>query len=101
MSQIDQKKSRIPDFASREEEVQFEETHERTEAWNEFEVAGAKEATVNKNLTTGITVRLTPTMLGRLRKQAEAMGIGPSTLARMWILQHLQDNNPETANAGS
>ena len=99
MTQVDQKNSDIPNFASREAE--FRETHEYTDEWNEFEVAGAKDVAVNKNLTTGITVRLTPTMLGRLREHAEAMGIGPSTLARMWILRHLQDNEPDTANAGS
>lgn len=98
MTQTEQKKSRIPEFASREEEAEFWDTHDFTDYWDEFEVVDAKDVAVNKNLSTGITVRLTPSMLGRLRKQAEGMGIGPSTLARMWIVKHLKESDKKTTN---
>ena len=39
----------------------------------------------------GLTVKLSEETIGQLRTLAEAQGIGPSTLARMWILERLQE----------
>ncbi len=37
-----------------------------------------------------MAVRLEPETFAALEKRARALGIGPSTLTRMWILEHLQ-----------
>lgn len=79
--------SRIPEFASREEEAQFWDTHDIADFQDEIRPVRARFA---KNLSEGITIRLDPDTLNSLREQAKAKGIGPTTLARMWILEHLR-----------
>lgn len=83
-----QQKSRIPEFTTREEEAKFWDTHNITDYWDEFKPVGVRFA---KNLSKGITIRLNPETLAELRARAKAKGIGPTTLARMWILEHLRE----------
>lgn len=80
-------KSRIPEFKSREEEARWFDTHDMADYQNEFKTIKAKFA---KNLSEGITIRLDPTTLTKLRSKAHKKGVGPTTLARMWILENLQ-----------
>jgi predicted DNA binding CopG/RHH family protein len=82
-----QKANRIPQFASREEEAAFWDTHDFTDYQDELRPVQVRFA---KNLSQGITVRLDPDSLQQLRAQAHEKGIGPSTLARMWILERLR-----------
>ena len=79
--------SRIPEFASREEEAAFWDTHDIADYQDELKPVRARFA---KNLSEGITIRLDPETLAELRARAKEQGIGPTTLARMWILQHLR-----------
>jgi len=88
-------KSRIPDFASREEEAEFWDTHDITDYLDELKPARVRFA---KNLSEGITIRLDPQTLAELRSQAHQKGVGPTTLARMWILEHLQQKARASAN---
>lgn len=79
-------KSRIPAFATRQQEAEFWDTHDVTEYLDELRPRRVRSA---RNLSRPLTIRLAPDTLQRLRVQAEEKGIGPSTLARMWILEHL------------
>ena len=79
--------TRIPEFASREEEAQWWDTHDITDYLDELRPARARFA---KNLSEGITIRLDPETLSELRSRAQEKGIGPTTLARMWILEPLR-----------
>lgn len=81
-------KSRIPEFASREEEAEWWDTHNITEYLDELKPVKVRFA---KNLSQGITIRLDPSTLAELRTLAHEKGIGPTTLARMWILEHLRE----------
>ena len=81
------KRSRIPRFRSEAEEARFWDTHDTTEFEGEFKPAKVRFA---KNLSEGITVRLDPDTLTTLRERAREKGVGPTTLARMWILEHLR-----------
>ncbi len=82
-------KSRIPTFQSIEEEAAFWDTHSSEEFADEltpvedvkFVKAGAKRA---------LTVRFDEDTFEELSREAREKGIGPSTLARMLILEHLQ-----------
>lgn len=85
------KKRRIPEFATREEEAAFWDTHDVSDYWDDFKPARARFA---KQLSEGITIRLDPETLARLRSLASEMGIGPTTLARIWILEHLRQMPP-------
>ena len=79
--------SLIPEFGSIEEEAEFWDTHDTTDFEDEFKPVKVRFA---KNLSEGITVRLDAETLAELRSQAHEKGIGPTTLARMWILEHLR-----------
>jgi hypothetical protein len=80
-------RSRIPRFKSREEEAQFWETHSTTEFEDEFEEVKLKVA---RPLGHILAVRLDARTIDRLAEAGRAKGLGPSTLARMWLLERLE-----------
>lgn len=82
-------KSRIPKFNSYEEEAAWWETHNLADYQDEFETVKVKFA---RNLSEGITIRLDQPTLNKLRKLAHEKGIGPTTLARMWILEQMKQS---------
>src|SRR6266700_1728199 len=81
------KERAIPKFASLEEEANFWDTHDMSDSWDTFEPVKLKVA---KKLSRGITIRFDEETLRELREYAHERGIGPTTLARMWILERLQ-----------
>lgn len=83
-----QSERRTPDFKSRQEMAAFWDTHDFTHYLDELKPVKVRFA---KNLSEGITIRLDSLTLKALREQAKEKGIGPSTLARMWVLEHLRD----------
>ncbi len=83
----EKEKPRIPESASIQEEAEFWDKHDTTEYEDEFKPVKVKFA---KNLSQGITVRLDASTLTELRTLAREKGIGPTTLARMWIIEHLR-----------
>ena len=83
-----EKKSRIPTFTTHEEEAAFWDTHEITEFLDELTPVKVRFA---KNLSEGITIRFDPGTLEKLRVEAHKRGVGPTTLARMWIMEHLRN----------
>jgi hypothetical protein len=48
------------------------------------------DAKFAKNLSHGLTIRLDPETLAKVRALARKKGIGPTTLIRMWILEDLE-----------
>ncbi len=89
MTQIErQRKSRIPGFASREEEAEWFDTHDMADYQDEFKTVRARFA---RKLSEGLNIRLDNDTLDTLRSRAREKGIGPTTLARMWILENLQE----------
>ncbi|MBI4491964.1 MAG: hypothetical protein HY690_04140 [Chloroflexi bacterium] len=95
MTQQEHQTSRIPDFASREEEAAWFDTHDLADYQDEFKTVRARFA---RHLSEGITVRLDPETVAELRARAREKGLGPTTLIRMWILEHLQgsDQHPSS-----
>lgn len=86
-------KSRIPTFQSVEEEATFWDTHDSTAFENEWEDVTGKVKFVPARTKKGITVRLEDETLAKLKDEAKEKGIGPSTLARMWILERLKETH--------
>jgi hypothetical protein len=78
---------RIPAFNTIEEEAAFWDTHDTTEFPDEFEPV---ELTVGSDLAEKLTLRLDKTDRAALARRARQLGIGPSTLARMWIKKQLR-----------
>jgi hypothetical protein len=85
-----ERNKRVPEFATHEEAAKWFDSHDMGDYLDEFEVVDSSRVHVEPNLSHGITVRLTPELLNDLRTKAKAKGIGPSTLARMWIIEHLR-----------
>lgn len=61
---------------------------EQGDAWDESEEVVRVE--VKKPLDKVIPIRLAADKWEALRKEASELGIGPTTLARMWILERLR-----------
>jgi predicted DNA binding CopG/RHH family protein len=100
MTQIDQK-SRIPEFASREEEAEWFDTHDMADYQDEFKTVKVRFA---KNLSEGLNIRLDRDTLLKLREIAHAKGVGPTTLARMWLMERLAEttvSQPHTSKSTS
>ncbi|MDQ3693356.1 MAG: BrnA antitoxin family protein [Chloroflexota bacterium] len=76
---------RIPSFNNVEEEAAFWDTHDVTDFLEE-----AQSIKVVRGLGNRLTVRLDPADREALEHLAEAKGVGPSTLVRMWVKDHLQ-----------
>ncbi|MBM3142127.1 MAG: hypothetical protein FJ005_03620 [Chloroflexi bacterium] len=61
---------------------------EQGNAWDESDEVVQVE--VKKPLDKVIPVRLSADKWEEIRREAEELGVGPTTLARMWILERLR-----------
>ena len=77
---------RIPAFASVEGEAAFWDTHDFTDFLAE---STPVQITVGQELAERLTVRLDQADRQELMRRARAKGVGPSTLARMWLRERL------------
>lgn len=87
--------SRIPTFATREEEAAWWESHDLADLQDEFRTVRAR---FSRNLSEGITIRLQPDTLAPLRGLAHERGLGPTTLVRMWVLERLREESRRDAS---
>ena len=76
----------VPPFATIEEEAEFWDTHSAVDHIDEGTIVGFHRARKSGSLT----IRFKPEDIQLLREKANHVGIGPTTLARMWILEHLR-----------
>jgi hypothetical protein len=88
-------KEPIPEFRSREEEARFWDTHDMADYWDDFKPVKVRFA---KNLSEGLHIRLDPQTMNQLRSEAADKGVGPTTLARMWIKERLQGKRVDSAD---
>lgn len=78
-------KSKLPSFKSHDEEAAWFEAH-MAEHWDAAKPVDVRFA---KNLSTGLNVRFDPDSLSKIRTIAKEKGIGPTTLVRIWVMEHL------------
>ena len=78
---------RIPSFANIEEEAAFWDTHDFTDF---LEESTPVHVTVGPELAAKLTLRLDRADRQQLAKVAREKGVGPSTLARMWLKERLR-----------
>lgn len=93
-TKLNQPTSKIPDFGSREEEAAFWDTHDFTEFLDETRPVKLR---IGKQLSEGLTVRLNHQDRQELERRAGELGIGPSTLVRMWIQERLRGTQSPTS----
>lgn len=78
----------VPEFADLQQAAEFWDTHsplDFPEHFEEVDIADNRPARKR-----GITIKLEERTIDQLTSIAREQGIGPSTLARMWILDHLR-----------
>jgi hypothetical protein len=90
---------RVPTFATEQEAAAFWDSHSPLDFPDDFEEAEISIARSTRKR--GLTVKLDQATIDRLTMIAERKGVGPSTLARMWILEHLETLPPEPASRTS
>lgn len=73
--------------ATRSEVAKFWDTHSFVDYLDELKPAHVRFA---RSLSDGITIRFDPKTLEKLRRYAQQKGLGPTTLARMWVMERLQ-----------
>lgn len=81
-----EEKKKIPRFRSEEEEAEFWDTHSPLDFPDEIRQV---EMRVRKTLKGVLSIRLGHKHLEELRELAEQYGVGPTTLARMFIVSSL------------
>jgi hypothetical protein len=78
----------VPAFRDEAEAAEFWDTHsplDYPETFRETDVRFDRPA-----VKRGLTIKLSEETIAKLRALAHDRGIGPTTLARMWILEHLK-----------
>ena len=78
---------KVPDFKSIQEEAEFWDTHDFTDY---VDFSKAVKIEVSPNLTSVLTIRIEGEDFEQLAQRARELGIGASTLARMWIRERLR-----------
>ena len=89
------KPSQIPEFKDEAEAAAFWDTHSPEDFTEEFEDVQVRFA--KPLVKRGLTVKLSDETIEQLRKIAEAQGIGPTTLVRMWVLERLRERREKSA----
>lgn len=79
-------RGRIPAFQSVKEEAAFWDAHDLTDFLDELEPVNVN---TGSGLANRLTVRLDPSDRAELAKRARRIGVGPSTLARIWLKERL------------
>ena len=83
---------KVPDesiFKDREKEAKFWEENYK-ETWKEGKPVKVVFA---KNLSETLNIRLDPSTITSVRKQAKAKGLGPTQLIRMWIMEKINTSH--------
>ena len=90
---------RVPKFKSEQEAAEFWDSHSPFDYPEEFKEVKVKfdRPLINR----GLTVKLSDETLDQIKKIAQVQGVGPSTLVRMWVLEHLREQEGGSARRKS
>ena len=79
--------SRIPSFASRQEEAEFWDTHDITDYLDELTPSTVRFALEPVET---VPVTLDAHTMKRVRAEAKKQGLDPAILLQVWVLERLQ-----------
>ena len=77
----------IPEFATREEEAEFWDTHDFTDYWDQLQPVSVK---FGEDLGSPIVINLEPETRKQVSQAARDIGAEPENLVRQWIMAGLQ-----------
>ena len=78
----------MPDeFASREEEAEFWDTHDIADYWHELKPVELK---FSENLAHGVVVRFSSDTLTKVYETAREQGITMDALIQQWVVERLE-----------
>lgn len=80
----------IKPFKSLDEEADFWDTHDTTPLFKKPDLALEKLPFIESEKEEILTMRVQKSVKKKLTQLARQQGIGPTTLARMWIVEHLR-----------
>ena len=83
------KSSRLPKFKDEAEAAAFWDTHSPEDFPEEFEDVQVRFS--KPLIKRGLTIKLGEDTIAQVKRLGQERGIGPTTLARMWILERLQE----------
>ena len=88
--------SRIPTFASREEEAEFWDTHDFTDYLDELTPSTLRY--VGEPME-DVTVTIDPDTMKRVRAEAKQQGIDPAVMIFIYVLEHFQNQDRKQSSA--
>lgn len=86
------KTKKIPQFKSIREEAVFWDTHAITDYWGNMEEVEIEFIPQTKKAES-VTIRLEPELKKRLEKAAKNNRVSLSTIARLWLIDRLRNQN--------
>ncbi len=85
----------VEPFGTVEEEAEFWDSHSVVEAIAKGTLVGFRSAKKSNTLT----VRFEPADLRQIWEEASQRGVGPTTLVRMWVREHLRPGGGQADRA--
>ncbi|MCY4653028.1 MAG: CopG family antitoxin [Dehalococcoidia bacterium] len=99
MSETTERKQRtIPEFASREEEAEFWDTHDIADYWDELEPVEVK---FSQKVNHGVIVIFESETFDKLFEMADERGVFPDALIHDWVakgMKEAQATAPDSLN---
>ena len=95
----DQNQSKIPEFASREEEAEFWDTHDITDYWDELKPVKVR---FSDRVDHGVVVVFKSETFNKLFEMADERGVFPDALIHDWVVEGMkkaQATAPDSRNA--
>ena len=95
----EQSSSRIPEFASREEEAEFWDTHDFTDYLDDVRVISVKSSDV---VDQALIIRFDSDTFDRVQRFANERGVFPDVLIHDWVVEGMkkaQATAPDSRNA--
>lgn len=91
---------KVPEFKTEEEEARFWDEHDSTEYFDDFEPVDIKvspelenEIIDKRELKKPVTLRLEPSQIDAVKKNAYKKGLPYQTLIRMWVVKEINKYN--------
>ncbi len=88
--------AKLPEFKTEEEFIEFFETHDLADYWDEFEEVHDIEIAIPRPSDKSVAVRLYPDLLDEIKKVAKRKGVSYQVLVQQWLTERLNQEKTTT-----